>query len=158
MNPVVLCIGSEKICGDSLGPAVGTILKNRYGVNAWVYGAEGSSVQAINLGETLEFIERVHAGQPVLAVDACLGKREDVGRVVIRSGGVRAGRATKKLLPVAGDLSILGIVAENSEAPLQSLMTVSALDIANMADKIANVLASTLELLQTPSEIIVCES
>lgn len=141
MKPVVLCIGSEKITGDSLGPVVGSLLKNRYGIDAFVYGAEGCAVQAKNLAETLEFIRNVHGGQPVLAIDACLGREEDVGQVKIRVGGVNAGRATKKNLPSAGDLAVLGIVGKNCDTPLQELMTVSELKVAEMADKIAGIVS-----------------
>lgn len=42
-TPVILCIGSDKIAGDSVGPIVGDILKNRLNARCFVYGATGKA-------------------------------------------------------------------------------------------------------------------
>ena len=42
-TPVILCIGSDKIAGDSVGPIVGDILKNRLNARCFVYGATGKN-------------------------------------------------------------------------------------------------------------------
>ncbi|MGI6228742.1 MAG: spore protease YyaC [Christensenellales bacterium] len=137
MIPVILCIGSESVMGDSLGPSVGTLLKESYNLPVFVYGSEGSPVHAKNLKETLEFIETVHEGSVVIAVDACLGAEEDKGKIKIRRGGVKAGRAVKKNLGAAGDIGVLGVVEEYTESALDRLLTVSALNLDKLIDKVA---------------------
>ena len=37
-KPVILCIGTDKVPGDSLGPVVGDLLIMKYNIDAFVYG------------------------------------------------------------------------------------------------------------------------
>ena len=43
--PIILCIGSDLVLGDSLGPLIGTLLLKR-NVEAYVYGTLGSPITA----------------------------------------------------------------------------------------------------------------
>ena len=36
--PVFLCVGTEKVIGDSVGALVGEILSKRYKINGYIYG------------------------------------------------------------------------------------------------------------------------
>ena len=47
-NVVVVCIGSEKIAGDSLAPLVGDELRERYAVKNFVYGTTDESINGRN--------------------------------------------------------------------------------------------------------------
>ena len=48
INTVVLCIGTMRVTGDSVGPRVGDILKAR-GVNCFVYGDSTTNINAHKL-------------------------------------------------------------------------------------------------------------
>lgn len=109
---VVICIGSDRVSGDMLGPLVGTSLREEYRLPCPVYGCLGESVNGINLEEYLSMIRSRHAGSRVIAVDAALGKKEDVGNVRLKKGGIKAGGALERKGDRVGDLGVVGVVAE----------------------------------------------
>lgn len=124
-TPVILCIGSDKIAGDSVGPIVGDILKNRLNARCFVYGATGKSVNGRNVQDFLELIKCAHPESPVIAVDACLSKEAEKPFVAVVSGGVNPKRAITGIENPAGDVGILGAVEKPSDDPLKTLMAVS---------------------------------
>jgi putative sporulation protein YyaC len=142
--PVVVCIGTENIIGDSLGPCVGALLKERYGLKAYVYGVPEASITAKNIGGYMDFIARVHKESAVIAVDACLGNPEDVGGIRIRRGGVKAGRAAGRNFPAFGDVSVLGVVEQYSRDAIEALLASSPDNVFDLTDKIAYMVNSAL--------------
>lgn len=124
-TPVILCIGSDKIAGDSVGPIVGDILKNRLNARCFVYGATGKSVNGRNVQDFLKLIKCAHPESPVIAVDACLSKEAEKPFVAVVSGGVNPKRAITGIENPAGDVGILGAVEKPSDDPLKTLMAVS---------------------------------
>lgn len=142
-NVVVVCIGSEKIAGDSLAPLVGDELRERYAVKNFVYGTTDESINGRNYDEWLEFILKVHKGAKILAVDAGLGAVASVGKIRLTAGVVPKKAVTGGGKAV-GDAGIVGIVGEVSDNPLGALLTVSADEVQNMAEKIAFVIFSAL--------------
>ncbi|CDB25226.1 sporulation protein YyaC [Firmicutes bacterium CAG:552] len=102
MNAILLCIGTDLVIGDCLGPIVGEILINR-NVNAYVYGTLTRPVTAKNLTSYIEFIKSKH-NLPIIAIDSCVG--ENIGNISLKSGPLAPGAADGKKLPLVGDLSI----------------------------------------------------
>lgn len=136
---VVVCFGTMAISGDSLGPQVGTLLREKYNISAFVYGTEDCTVNGKNMQEWLSFIKQVHEGALFVAIDASLGEKSKVGQIVVRPDGVcPAGVKGKKSR--FGDVGILGVVAQNSQDALMQLMTVSPLYVSKLADKVANMI------------------
>lgn len=114
-TPVVVCIGSDLSVGDSLGPLVGTMLKKLLAEhNIFVYGTLAKPVTAHEVGFINQFIQQSHPGKKIIAVDAAVGKAEDVGLIKISPKGVKPGSGADKKLAAVGDVSIMGIVAEKS--------------------------------------------
>lgn len=105
---VVVCIGTDRSTGDSLGPLVGTQLQNK-GITP-VYGTLDDPVHATNLQEKLVEIRERHPQAFIMAIDACLGKAESVGHVNIKKGSLRPGTGVNKTLPQIGNMHIVGIV------------------------------------------------
>ena len=140
---VIVCFGTTAISGDSLGPMVGSILREKYNVPAFVYGTEEHSVNGKNMAEWMSFIRTVHDDALIIAVDASLGHGDKVGQIVLRSDGV-CPAAIKGKKTRFGDVGILGVVAENSKDPLMQLMTVSPLYVEDMAYKVSNLLNQAL--------------
>lgn len=107
--PVVVCVGTDRSTGDSLGPLIGTTLQERM-LPAPVYGTLENPVHAANLTEALESIESDQPGRPIVAVDACLGRAENVGFVSVKRGALRPGTGVNKRLPAVGHLHVVGVV------------------------------------------------
>ena len=53
-----------------------------------------------------------HPRSRLISVDAALGKGEDVGRVRLKKGGIKAGGALERIGEKIGDIGIIGVVAE----------------------------------------------
>ena len=112
--PVILCIGTDKVIGDALGPIVGELLVNSK-IPAYVYGTLSSPVTALNLKNALRFISSRHEGHTIIAVDSSIGPLSEVGKTRFYKGGIKPGLATGKILPMTGDLSITLTVASSLE-------------------------------------------
>lgn len=112
-NPAVICIGSDLVLGDSLGPLVGTMLKNA-GAPCYVYGNLSRPVTAKEVGYAKNYITKTHPDSFMIAIDAAIGSKEDVGTVKIVKGSLRPGLGVDKKLGKIGDVSIIGVVASRS--------------------------------------------
>ena len=77
LPPVVLCIGTDRVTGDSLGPLVGTFL-HAYGSDRYlsIYGTLDFPVHALNLEDACRQIKKKHPRNLIIAVDASLGTKK----------------------------------------------------------------------------------
>src|SRR5699024_4893127 len=57
---IILCIGSDRSTGDSLGPLCGTMLRERKLKHLTIYGTLESPVHAQNLTAIMQHIHTVH--------------------------------------------------------------------------------------------------
>lgn len=109
---VILCIGTDRSTGDSLGPLIGYRLKNhllKY-PNVFVYGTLDEPVHAKNLDEKINLVYSNHEAPFIIAIDACLGKMDRIGYIKIGNGPLKPGAGVNKDLTAVGDLHITGIV------------------------------------------------
>ncbi len=106
---VVICIGSDRATGDSLGPIVGHLLSVKQ-KNFHLYGTLENPVHAKNLEAALSCIHQKHPNSTLIAIDASLGIAEHVGYVTVGEGSLAPGVGVAKTLPAVGDLFITGIV------------------------------------------------
>lgn len=136
-KPVIVCVGTTSVTGDSLGPKVGDLLIKEYGVDAFVYGKSSLPVNGINYERYLAHIKTHHPGSIVIAVDACLGAKNEVGSIKYTFDGLRAGAALNKKLDRIGHVTILGIVAEKSGNNLEALIKTRQTLVEEMSDRIA---------------------
>lgn len=120
VRPVILCIGSDRVTGDCLGPIVGQMLIER-NADAYVYGSLNRPVTALNLRESLKHIKSVHADKKVLAIDSSVGKLCDVGKIRVAFGSIAPGSADGKNLPKVGDVSITATVTDLGKTPLSAV-------------------------------------
>lgn len=135
--PVILCIGTDRVIGDSLGPMVGTNLL-KFDRLPFVYGTLHTPVHALNLQETLLEIKKRHPCNTLIAVDASLGSMSHIGSVAVHSGGLHPGAGVCKNLSTAGDISITGITNIEDGCPWLALQTARLSTVMAMADCIAD--------------------
>lgn len=141
--PVVLCIGTDRIIGDSLGPLTGSILSKALPALP-VYGTLENTVHALNLKQVNKQIKKKHPHSLVIAVDASLGSCEHIHSVFVRSGSILPGSGVSKSLPSTGDIAITGIVNTESSHPYLTLQTSRLSIVAEMAWQIADCLLQVL--------------
>lgn len=101
---VFLCIGTDRSTGDSLGPLVGTMLKE---MGYDVIGTLDDPTHALNLQERTAAIPK---GKTIIAIDACLGKVDNIGKIKFGIGGLKPGAGVNKDLGTVGDYFITGTV------------------------------------------------
>ena len=110
-DTIIVCIGTDRAIGDALAPVVGTMLKSR-GFRYSVYGTLDRPIHALNIYESVNMVKQKHPNSTIIAIDACLGKKESIGNVAIRNTAIKPGKGVGKRLPEIGDYSIIGIVGE----------------------------------------------
>jgi putative sporulation protein YyaC len=135
-NTVVVCIGTDRAIGDTLGPLVGTILKNS-GFHYPVYGTLDNPIHALNIYESLAEIKEKHENGNFLAIDACLGSNSSIGSIQLREGPILPGKGVGKKLPHIGNHSIVGIVDKIDEKNKFSFNNIRFSFILDLAETIA---------------------
>lgn len=150
---VLVCVGTDRSTGDAFGPIVGSKLSNAYGVK--VYGSLDEPVHAVNLASTLESIHAQHRKPPfVLAIDACLGKFDHVGHIIVEEGPLRPGAGVKKTLPEFGDFTLTGVVNVCGFMEYFVLQNTRLGIVMRMTDIVVQALKNSLHRLQMRRGII----
>lgn len=106
----VLCIGTDRSTGDSLGPLVGYRLSQYHTLGVRVLGTLEQPVHARNLQQILENLKNELPNTFIIAIDACLGAFGHIGRIRVGKGPLKPGSGLKKDLPETGDMHITGVV------------------------------------------------
>lgn len=135
---VVMCIGSDRSTGDSLGPLTGYKLKKAGLNNISVIGTLNQPVHAANLNITLKKVCLTYNNPFIIAIDASLGKENHIGYITLATGPLKPGLGVKKKLPEVGDIHITGIV--NSAGLMDNILlqTTHLATIMTLADIIAD--------------------
>ncbi|MDD2233341.1 MAG: spore protease YyaC [Desulfitobacteriaceae bacterium] len=107
---LILCIGTDRSTGDSLGPLVGTQLINYELPKLNVIGTLKDPVHATNLAENILFIEKTFVNPMIIAIDACLGRLDSVGYITLANGPLKPGTGVHKVLPAVGEAHLTGTV------------------------------------------------
>ena len=136
-TPIILCIGSDLVLGDSLGPLIGTMLTDKK-ICTYIYGTLKSPITAKEIACAKIHIKMLHPDALIVAVDAAVGSQDDIGLIKVTTKGLKPGLGVDKNLGVIGDCSVIGIVAEKS-VKNYNLFNLTRLSlIYKMAEKIAN--------------------
>lgn len=133
----VICIGTDRATGDCLGPLVGWILM-RHHLDFTLYGTLDDPVHATNLADKLTFVKENHLSPIIIAIDACLGRLENVGTINVGQGEIRPGAGVHKNLPSLGDIYFTGTVNVSGHMEFLVLQNTRLNIVMQMATKIAH--------------------
>lgn len=103
----IVCIGTPKIVGDSVGPLIGTMLKEG-NINANVLGDLENPVTALNINDVVNSID---TNSFVIGIDACIGS--NVKQIKISNSPIEPASSLGKDLSLVGDISIKVIVTDD---------------------------------------------
>lgn len=135
--PIIVCVGSDLVLGDSLGPLVGTMLKNK-NIKTYIYGNLNFPITAKEVEYAKTYIKQMHEKSFIIAIDAAVGEEEDIGLIKVNNKGLKPGLGAGKNLGVLGDASIIGIVNVKSNKNY-NLFNLTRLNLVyRLAEKIAN--------------------
>ena len=143
---ITLCIGTDKITGDCLGPLVGTKLLER-GYRHPVHGTLQHPVHAVNLLSTISALQENYAHPFLLVIDAAVGPAEKIGCISLSRAPISPGKGICRPLPPVGNLSLTGIVGEASEHCAADLPYTRLFVVNTLADFICGAVLATEKLL-----------
>ncbi len=133
---LILCIGTDRSTGDSLGPLIGHKLKNRPASRFLVIGTLERPVHAVNLEQARDMIRVCYPDYVIVAIDASVGRQSHVGCVTVGKGALRPGLGVCKNLNAVGDVFITGIVGGYGSRDPLMLQSVRLSIVMKMADYI----------------------
>ena len=84
-NIIFLCIGTNKVIGDSIGPMVGTNLKNKLNSNLKVnnikvIGDMFNNISYSYIKKNKQSIEKLSKENFVIVIDSALSSEENIGK------------------------------------------------------------------------------
>ncbi len=132
---IILCIGSDRSTGDSLGPIIGDKLKYLLPNTPLIMGTLESPVHCKNLNSTTEYIHRLFPKAFIIAIDACLGSMNSIGNIYVEDGPLYPGSALNKKLSPVGDINITAVVnsiTSDSFSVLQSTRLFTVMSLAEV--------------------------
>ncbi|TYS60493.1 spore protease YyaC [Sutcliffiella horikoshii] len=137
---IVVCVGTDRSTGDSLGPFVGSHLEKRKLKTIQVYGTIDQPVHAVNLEERMAAIFQSHPGAFIIGIDSALGRRDCVGEIRVRNKPLKPGEGVKKELMEVGECSITGIVNVVGFMEYFVLGNTRLSEVIKMSNEIANLI------------------
>jgi putative sporulation protein YyaC len=145
---IILCVGTDRSTGDCLGPLVGDKLsKLRLLERSNILGTLKDPVHAKNIAEKTDQIYTEFQNPFVIAIDASLGKNENVGKINLYNGPIFPGSGVNKNLKPVGDISITGIVNISGFMEYVILQNTRLSLVMQMADIISMSLYMSLKKL-----------
>ncbi|MDI6604823.1 MAG: spore protease YyaC [Thermoanaerobacteraceae bacterium] len=142
---IIICIGTDRSTGDSLGPIIGYKLKPLLSCKINLYGTLSEPVHAKNINKILNIIYKEYKHPFIIAIDACLGSLKHVGHISIGKGGIKPGAGVSKDLPVVGNMFVTGIVNISGFMEFMLLQNTRLNTVMKMADIITNGMYKTLD-------------
>jgi len=135
---ILLCIGTDRSTGDSLGPLTGTKLSQKCLPGLVILGTLEKPIHAENLASTMDEIKATYHNPYIIALDACLGRLDSVGHITLTEGPLKPGTAVKKELPEVGDIHLTGIVNINGFMQYMVLQNTRLNTVWQMADTLCH--------------------
>ena len=151
---IFLCIGTDRIIGDSFGPIVGYKLKKKFQDvnNAIVIGDLENIVCSLNIEEVINRICKTYSNPFIISIDSALSKnKDDIGKVITGKGGIVVGSGLGKNRYYIGDMYIKGIIAQdtlNLRHNLRIIQNLRLYKIVTMAEIVANGIYNAIEIIK----------
>ena len=137
-----LCVGTDKIIGDSFGPFVGSKLEELFkGHNYYNINVCGTLSNNINHENIERIIDKIEQNTGIIIIDAALSEKENVGNIYVSNTKTTLGKGLAKNSLKIGDISIKTAVAKDYKIPyinLKSLQNASVCKIMELSDIVSS--------------------
>lgn len=138
---VCLCIGTDRMTGDCFGPLVGSKMKekieNNNVFNINIYGTLEDNISYTNIEEKLNKIYKKHPNSYIIAIDAALSKKENIGKIFVSEGKLTLGKGLNKNKIQVGNANIKAVVGKDyklSNYNFKTLQNISLNSVIKLAD------------------------
>ena len=117
---VFLCVGTDKVIGDSFGPLVGESLNNKIGKKYEIIGSTKENLTYTNIQLKIDEIFEKYNNPCIIAIDSALSHERNIGRIVISRNKMTLGKSLNKDKFNIGDICIKAIVAKKYDTPMEN--------------------------------------
>ena len=136
-NIIFFCIGTDRVIGDCLGPITGTLLKEKYDKNI-IFGDLDENVTYENIEEKLNEINSKFNNPYIIAIDAALSTKENVGKIFLDNNGIDFGNCLGKNIGCVGNVGIKVVIGKDYDDPnlnFKILQNVSLSEVIKLSRK-----------------------
>lgn len=126
---VFLCIGTSKVPGDSLGPIVGSYLKEN--TNLEVFGTLRENICEKNKIEELKI---KLSEKCIVVIDSAISDYNNLGKIFVSSNQAKIGAGLRYNKGKVGTISIKGVVAENKTTSFENFCNLNIIDLNFIKD------------------------
>lgn len=149
-NIIFLCIGTDRITGDSFGPLVGYKLKNvlNHIKKVDIIGDLDETVSNENILDAITYIKTNYTNPFIVSIDSALSIRKNVGDIIVSNQGIYLGTSIREKKVYIGDMSVQGVVAKNTcvaQYNFKRLQNTNLSLVMKMADIVASGIISSIE-------------
>jgi len=106
-----------------------------------VYGTLENPVVSTNLESNIKKIYNENISPFIIAIDAALSNKENIGKIIVESKPMETGKGIKKHNFKIGNISIKAIIGrkeKNIKKSMELLQNISLNMVLNMADTVSN--------------------
>ena len=139
-TPVLLCLGTDRVLADCLGPIVAEKLRGQ-NYPSFVYGGLKAPITSQNCNRASAFIRAVHSDETLLVVDSMItDKQSRLGEIVISDSYMGLNKENTPIAPIY----IYGITSKRNSRSLLAqsrlfLISVMAEIISSSLMEISNI-------------------
>ena len=147
-NIIFLCIGTDKIVGDSIGPIIGNNLKKIENEYIQIYGTLDNTLNFINAKDTIEKIYHNFTRPYLITIDAALSTTNNKGDIVLSEGYINIGKALQKSICFYSNVNIKCVVGKahlEKEKNITELKNVSLKETEKMAEIVSRGIKNVLK-------------
>lgn len=121
---ILLCIGTNQLIGDCIGPMVGELLNQETKKeNIIVYGNMIETINFKNARKTIEYILKKYKKPFIITVDSALGTEKMIKRIVVSKGMIKIGKSLGRSISYYSHINIKGVVGENKNTVFENIQT-----------------------------------
>lgn len=134
---IFLCVGTDKIIGDAIGPIVGTKLEKGLqqndtsdrGKNINIYGKIGNTLNFKNAYGLLSYMKKQYKNPFIITIDAALSENGKVGEIVVNEGKIELGNSLGRCIEWDSHINIKGVVGNYSNNPKENIETLKNVQV-----------------------------
>lgn len=125
----LVCIGSNNISGDRIGPIVGQVLSKKYeSENIHIFGNINNNINLKNAKKIYKNILDKYKKPYIICIDAALGDEKYIGENLVINGKMNIGSYDKEGIEIPSNISIKSVVAKYSKDHFENLINLSKVD------------------------------
>lgn len=147
-NLVFLCVGTDKVVGDLVGPIVGNNLKKLENEYLQIYGTLENTLNFRNAKEIIEKVYHDFKNPYLVTIDAALSATNNKGEIILSEGYIKIGKALQKSICFYSDVTIKCVVGkayEEKDKNLKELKEASLKETTEIAEKVASGIKKVLK-------------